>query len=174
MEKWQLGKQSAMDEIYRRYASKLLHYLMRMLNYDEALAQDVLHDVFLVLLERSAQYDCTRPFRPYVYTIAANACRKHFRQLQSVSDQPIRDSDRITHYSGYEAMVDVHLHQELRLALAELSYAHRSVFMLRFQERFSVKEVAEMLDVSEGTVKSRTHHCLQQLAKRIPTLTLAT
>jgi len=167
MRRWQSGKRTAMDEVYRRYSTRLLHYMMRLLNYDEALAQDLLHDVFMTLIERPGLYDAERPFRPYLFTMASNACRKHYRQRNLQPMQAVKEEDSITAHSGYDAMVGDDLKLELKLALAELSYEHRTVFILRFQERFSVRETADIMDCNEGTVKSRSHHCLQQLSKRL-------
>jgi RNA polymerase sigma-70 factor (ECF subfamily) len=54
--------------------------------------------------------------------------------------------------------------QHLRLSINELSDAHRQCFVLRYQEELSVVEIAEIVDCPEGTVKSRLHHALRQVA----------
>src|ERR1700744_1321657 len=75
----QQGEASAFDELYTRYSKRLLGYFIRMLNFDKEKAQDSLHDVFLKIIEKPEQFDRTRSFKSWVFTIAYNTCKNHYK-----------------------------------------------------------------------------------------------
>lgn len=61
------GEEFAFNELYKRYAKKLLGYFTRMLNYDKNLAEDALQDVFLKIAEAPTKFDNSRSFRTWVF-----------------------------------------------------------------------------------------------------------
>ena len=79
MERFQGGDHTAFETLYRRYSKRLLHFVYRMLNHDEPRAQDVLQEVFTRIVEQPMRFDTSRSFKPWIFTVTANACRKEFR-----------------------------------------------------------------------------------------------
>ncbi len=163
----QQGKTEAFNEMHRRYSKRLLHFFYRMLNHDEARAQDLLQDLFLKLVESPEKFDTKRQFKPWVFTVAANLARKEYRQ-------PFTNELHEDHMSGQElvdgliAPIDTKIFKKhLRKELLNLSYEHRSVFILRHQEKLSLKEIAEVMDCSLGTVKSRLFNANKNLADKL-------
>lgn len=73
------GEALAFDELYLRYSKRLLGYFIRMLNFDKEKAQDSLHDVFLKVIEKPELFDRTKSFKTWVYTIAYNTCKNHYK-----------------------------------------------------------------------------------------------
>lgn len=162
---FQQGNQRAFDEIYHRYSKRLLHFMFRMVNNDEALAQDLLHDIFTRLVHQPERFDATRNFRSWIFTVAANECHKSYRR------QPTSEIiDDVAMEATSSDIVDMDqkiFRRALRKELELLSYEHRCTFILRFQEGLSVREVSEIMGCSEGTVKSRSHHCLKNLSVKL-------
>ena len=87
------GEEFAFNELYKRYAKKLLGYFTRMLNYDKNMAEDALQDVFLKIAEAPTKFDNSRSFRTWVFTIASNQCKNFYRH-QTVINQK-RDEIKI-------------------------------------------------------------------------------
>lgn len=68
------GEQTAFDELYQRYATPLLNFFYRMLNHDRERAEDLLHDLFLVVIEQPERFDSTRRFSTWL-DIRPHSCR---------------------------------------------------------------------------------------------------
>ena len=167
MELFQNGKEAAFDEIYRRYSQRLLHFMYRLLNQDESKAQDMLHDVFIRLVERPDRFDTTRNFQSWIFTVCSNECKKQHRSAHDHVDVEQGLHIGIPSEVKLDRIDQKGFRQALRSELQLLSYDHQCTFILRFQENFEVREVAEIMNCSEGTVKSRSHYCLKKLAAEL-------
>jgi RNA polymerase sigma-70 factor (ECF subfamily) len=163
----QKGEKQAFDEIYNRYSSKLLYYLYRMLNRDEEKAQDILHDLFIKVVDRPELFDTSKKFSTWIYTIATNLCKNEYRSqnvrsiVTKVDDPEVfgGESERSSSSVDYAIFM-----QRLEEELSTLSEQHREVFMLRFQGDMSLKEISDVIGCPEGTVKSRLFYTLKKLS----------
>ncbi len=163
----QKGEKQAFDEIYNRYSSKLLFYLYRMLNRDEEKAQDILHDLFMKVIDRPELFDISKKFSTWLYTIATNLCKNEYRSQNVRSIVTKVDDPEIYGAQGEKssASVDYSIFmQRLNEELSELSEQHQEVFMLRFQGDLSLKEISDVVGCPEGTVKSRLFYTLKKLS----------
>lgn len=166
MELLQKGSKYAFEEIYLRYSKNLLAFIFRMVNGNESIAQDTLHDVFLKIIENPKAFDVSRKFRPWLYTVAANASRKSFRKTDTTEVNLTNNSHIET--SHQPNLADQKFFDtSLNTALNKLSLEHREVFILKHQQYMSIKEIAQIVKVPEGTVKSRLHTATRQLAKSL-------
>ncbi len=164
----QQRKPEAFNEMHRRYSKRLLHFFYRMLNHDEARAQDLLQDLFLKLVEAPEKFDTSRSFKPWVFTVAANLARKEFRQpiSQELKEDYMSSGENLV--DGLIGPIDTKIFKKhLRKELLELSYEHRTVFILRHQEKLSLQEIADVMDCSLGTVKSRLFNANKKLAGKL-------
>ena len=166
MDLLQKGSKSAFEEIYTRYSKNLLAFIYRMVNGDRTAAQDILHDVFLKLIENPKSFDTTKKFKPWLYTVAANASRKFHRKPITV-DIAETNKNRIgkTHQPNLadKRAFDNSLHK----SLCKLSNEHKEVFILKHQQHLSILEIAQTLNIPEGTVKSRLFTATKKLAKSL-------
>lgn len=167
MAQYQQGDRKCFDEIYHRYSKRLLYFMYRLLNHNEDLAQDLLHDVFARIIAQPNRFDTNRKFKPWVFKVAANECYKHLRKpvtddLDMVpEEEPLLETNTIRHIDNKT------FKRALRKELSMLSYDHRCTFILRYQEGLSVDEVAQIMDCSSGTIKSRSHYCLKHLSQKL-------
>ena len=159
---------AALDELYGRYATRLVAYFVRMLDGDEALAQDFLQDLFLKIIERPELFDTRRSFRTWVYSVAHNMCRNEFRRrrvrLHDDADADTFASDNPAHDLRFDLE---RFASRLDAELATLGVELRTTFLLRYQEELSIKEIAAVVDAPEGTVKSRLFNTARRLARRL-------
>lgn len=160
------GDESAFNELYQRYAQRILLFMYKMLKQDEARAQDFTQDVFLKVVEAAESFDTSKNFKTWVFTIAANLCKNHFRSQHG----DIREMNS-THQIYRENQVD-RLEKEtkteaLKREITALPSPYRETFVLRFHEEMKVKEIAELQQIPEGTVKSRLSKATKILSDKL-------
>ncbi len=162
------GTSGAFDVLYERYARRLLYYFYRMLGQDEEKAQDFLHDLFLKIVERPHLFSAERRFSTWVFSVAHNMCKNEYRRLQVRRTEPLDIDDLPMHSDPLPETIDRKAFAAmLDVELEELSEEHRTVFLLRYRENFSLREISDVLQCPEGTVKSRLFYALRRLAVRL-------
>jgi len=169
MERLQGGDASSFDELYRRYSRRLLHYFYRMLNGNEDKAQDFLQDICLTLIEKANMYNGKGKFSSWVFTIASNMCKNEYRRngKRVPIDCVNLDAHAICPVKTIEEAVDQSSFQDcLHKALYTLDCNKKNVFLLRFQEQYTIKEIGQILGCAEGTVKSRLFYTIRYLSKK--------
>jgi len=157
----------ALTEIHSRYAKKLLGFFIRMTNGNEVKSQDLVQDLFLRILEKHQLFDSQKRFYSWVYTIASNMVKTSYREKSFVdfeSDQ--KNMGHLVHWSDNQNDISL-FHDVLKQAIYQLEEFQRLPFILRYMEELSVKEIAEILEISEGTVKSRLFYATRKIAKAL-------
>ncbi len=158
----------AFEELYRRYARRLKGFFFLQLGGDEELAADATHDVFLRAYEARSRYQEGRSVSTWLFTIAYNICRNHYRSnayeaqlLASLDAEPISEQQ-------IEVQLDqATLDQALAQVLAELPAPLHQLFSLHYQEELTIPQVAEIVGIPEGTVKSRLHKTMNIIRKKL-------
>lgn len=148
--------------LYDRYSPRMYRFFYRMLGRDAAKAEDFTQDIFLKIIEKPQLFDPSRNFRTWIYAIAANRCKNEYRRPSLPVDfleEPSVWADPLP-----EKMDALLFEQHLRHSILQLSETHRQCFVLRYQEELSVAEIAEVVGCPPGTVKSRLHHAIRQVA----------
>jgi RNA polymerase sigma-70 factor (ECF subfamily) len=171
------GQTEAFGILVRRYERELYGYLRRYLG-DSSLAEDVFQNTFLQLYLKSSQYEAGRPVRPWLYTIATHqaidALRRNARhQILSLeqkredgSDGELRNLLDALESRG-PAPLDNLTAQErkerVRASVDRLPDFLREVVILAYYQGLKYREIAAILDIPVGTVKSRLHAALVKL-----------
>lgn len=161
---WQHGSAAALEVLVQRYYPPLLAHLYRLIG-DVQNAEDLTQETFVCLVRDAGAYRYPRPLRPWVYTIARHlafnyhksAYQRHIDLGTPIPETESDESDPALWLERWEQ------HHQLREALNHLSFELREILSLRYGQQFSVKEVARLLGIPEGTVKSRTFQALRQL-----------
>ncbi len=163
------GGQSAFDELYSRYSKPLLNFFYRMLNNDREKAEDMLHDLFLKVIEKPERFDQTRTFRTWFYTLAGNMVKNEYRRREVQNEYEIQSRNQPAEAIEYQAgNIDRKLfYNRLQAEIEKLDPDAKTLFNLRFVEEMSVKQIAEIIENPEGTVKSRLFYITKQLAKKL-------
>ena len=161
--------QSAFDELYKRYSSTMLNFFFRMLNRDGEKAKDMLHDLFLKIIEKPESFDGTKKFSTWFYTLAANMIKNKYRSLQTRNEYLQQNTNTtVESYDWNNEQIDQQLFDKhLKAELDKLNPDMRMIFNLRFVEEMSVKQIAEIMNCPEGTIKSRLFYLTKQLSKKL-------
>jgi len=162
------GSDTAFEELYRRYARRLKGFFFLQLGGDEELAADATHDVFLRAYEARDRYQEGRRVDTWLFTIAYNICRNHYRSnayeaelLATLDAEPVADQQ-------IEVQLDqAALDEALTQVLAELPAPLHQIFSLHYQEELTITQIAEIVGVPEGTVKSRLHKTMNIIRKKL-------
>lgn len=162
------GNDTAFEELYRRYARRLKGFFFMQLGGDEELAADATHDAFLRAYEARSRYQEGRKVDTWLFTIAYNICKNHYRsnayeaRLLASLDAGLVSSQQI------EVELDAAaLDQALEQVLAELPATLHQIFSLHYQEELTIPQVAEIVGIPEGTVKSRLHKTMNIIRKKL-------
>ncbi|MGE5942801.1 MAG: RNA polymerase sigma factor [Flavobacteriales bacterium] len=166
------GKEKAFDEIYNRYAKKLFYFFYQRLFQDNNKAEDFLQDLFLKLIEKAESFDKTKSFSTWFYTIAYNMCKNEYRQnvnkiYTNESCMKNLEFSMVTYSTApdnYDASV---FNDFLIKELTKLNEEQRITFILRHQEDLTIKSIGEIMNCSEGTVKSRLFYAIEKLSKNL-------
>jgi RNA polymerase sigma-70 factor, ECF subfamily len=177
MARFRRGQQEAFGVLVRRYERELYGYLRRYLG-DSDLAEDVFQNTFLQLYTKGHQYEAGRPVRPWLYTIATHqaidALRRQGRhQALSLDQSPAEDADgevrslvELLETRGpgpLDAAQGEERRDLVRAGVDRLPEFLRQVVLLAYYQGLKYREIADILDIPVGTVKSRLHAALVKL-----------
>lgn len=163
------GEKGAFEVLYERYFDKLT-WFARQYIYDEHHAQDVAQEVFIKIIEQPHLFDQQRKFSTWAYTVVANRCKNVLRdtknRAQLLDEQPYE-----THTSMTLNVDHNRLRETIRHAYARLNEKEKALFVLRFEHDLPLKEIAEITDSPQGTVKSGIHYLLKKMAQHLKAFT---
>lgn len=157
------GRTDPLEVLVRRHATALLTFLARMIG-DRHRAEELFQEVFLTVWLKREQYQFPRPFRPWLYTIALNRCRALFRLKSPIPVALPGDvTDPATDDSPEEQAISAETAELVSAAVTRLPPQQRAVVVLRVWQGLPYGRIAEIVDCSEGTVRSHMHHALASL-----------
>jgi RNA polymerase sigma-70 factor (ECF subfamily) len=163
------GDKRAFDEIYKRYSGPLLGYFIRMLWRDREKSEDFVHDLFAKIIRKPKLFDPERKFKTWIYSVANNMCKNEYKK-QEVRKNTSNGLDSHYALSDQNSNVlrdvqDMQFKEDLELTLDALDVKHKEAFRLRHMDGLSIKEIADVLEISDGTVKSRLFYATKYLAQ---------
>lgn len=165
------GDKRAFDELYSRYSNQMMAYFFRMLWKDREKAEDFVHDLFAKIIRKPELFDTERKFKTWVYSVANNMCKNEYkRQEVRKNTRNGLDSSYNVGDEGSNVMGEVQDRQfkmEFMKSLQDLDEKHSEVFRLRHIDGLSIKEIADVLEINDGTVKSRLFYATKYLAKSL-------
>lgn len=136
---------------------------------DRALAEDLVQETFLRVLHAIGQYRYPRPFKPWLYAIATNLARDHYKRAEmrysdSASDDPMQWESANDPTDGIEErLLSASEAQRVATAVSTLADHQRETIVLRYYQDLSLAEIADALGIPVGTVKSRLNLGLKRL-----------
>ncbi|MHC4092358.1 MAG: sigma-70 family RNA polymerase sigma factor, partial [Planctomycetota bacterium] len=177
----QAGEMTAFTELVRRYQDRVFNAVWRICGNAED-ARDVTQDAFLKAYESIASFRGQSGFYTWLFRIAVNLAISHRRSMKRRPTQSLdavpqdglggsqaaslaaRMQEKVPHNPAHEAMSS-EIQGHVVAALHKLDDEFRSVIVLRDIEGFDYGQIAEVLDIAPGTVKSRLHRARLALRK---------
>ncbi len=172
------GDEAAFREIVDRYKNSLYAFLRQFLNRQDVV-EDVFQETFLQLFASRDSYDPNRPLRPWLFTIAANKAKDALRKSQRASAIPIStisDSEEMSfddvlntltseNIMPYEKLEENETSSRVAEIVSNMPENLRGILILAYFNKFSYKQMAQILSIPIGTVKSRLHTAVARFSK---------
>ena len=158
----------AYGELYHRHARRLMGLFYRQMNGDEALAADLTQDAFMRVWTARNKFTGTN-FRTWLLTIGYNLVKNHYRHSEHQKEYKlfaIQTGEEVADNNIIDKMENDAFDQTLRQELEKLSPESRLLFSFRFEEELTVPEIAALMEIPEGTVKSRLYMLTQTLKQK--------
>jgi len=162
------GEHPAFDELYKRFSQPMFNLFYRLLNSDREKAEDMLHDLFLKIIEHPEKFDHSFKFTTWIHTLAGNMIRNEYRS-QTVRNEYSQHITR-NHQKAEQLSDELDkqlFDKKLQSELDKLEPEQRLLFHLRFVEEMNMKQIAQIIDCPEGTVKSRLFYLTRHLATKL-------
>jgi RNA polymerase sigma-70 factor (ECF subfamily) len=173
------GDPTAFETLVERYRRELFNFLARFTG-DRALAEDIFQEAFLQVHLASGSFDTSRRLKPWLFTIAANkardALRKRSRRQAAPLDATVAGSENErTSYADLlpadipapdESLLNLETRKGVQSIVEQMPETLRAVLMLSYFNSFAYKEIADILDIPLGTVKSRLHAAVKHFAEK--------
>ena len=167
-EAWRRGETASFENLLARYQGRLYKVILGWTR-NPHLSQDLFQETWTRVIEHLEDFDRQRRFSPWVFSIALNLTRDHFRK--EGRNKTDADTDAVEATRGEtdmdQRLVEKEQAARLSQALASLSDLEREVFMLRHFSGLSFRQIAAMLKINLNTALSRMHQALDTLKKTV-------
>ena len=170
-EQWQQGDIGAFETLFRQY-EKLVYRTAYLITGNKEAAENALQEVFISVWKSRHTYDPNKgKLTTWLHRITVNECsrRRSRKALAAISiDEKGIDPPEMKHTAQPEEIAITRMeYDRLLKALEALDTKHRSVLVLRYFNDLSYQEIAEVLEIPLGTVKSRLNHSLKYLKEQM-------
>jgi len=160
------GDHEAFGEIMRNHEDRVFSVCLRIMgNRDHAL--DATQETFLTAFRKASQFQGNSALGTWIYRIAVNTCYDQLRRQKRRRADPMPDHLDPTDHKAEEAIDSAGLRPEIQSALARIPDDFRSAVILSDIEGLGLPEVAEILGIPVGTVKSRVFRGRRLLAQQL-------
>jgi RNA polymerase sigma-70 factor (ECF subfamily) len=173
------GDKDAFKEIVTRYKDQLYAFLRRFLN-NQQLVEEAFQETFLQLYQSRKTFEKDKPLGPWLFTIAANKARDSLRKQQrhetvsigamaepaELSVDDVVNSLKSYEITPYDEAEKTERAEKVRQIISEMPENLREILILAYFEQFSYKQMADMLSIPIGTVKSRLHTAIVFFTKK--------
>ena len=154
----------AFEELMERYESRLVNFLNRYTGNLQT-AENLAQETFLRIYKTRMNYEPSAKFKTYIYRIATNLAIDEFRKSQRKREELREDLNEKA--SGkpnpYDVAEESERAKKVRESVMKLDEKHRAVLVMKWFEGLRYEQIAKILGVSVGTVKSRVHYALKKL-----------
>jgi RNA polymerase sigma factor (sigma-70 family) len=170
------GDKDALLGLVERYQNDLFRFCLHFLGSTES-ARDVTQETFLRIYTARERFDSDRVFRPWMLCIARNMCLNLLKRRKTVhmesldayetrEDGSVRSLSQTATDHPMEAILADERKRALLQLVNELPIDMREVIVLRYFEQLSFREIAEVLESTEGAVRTRSHRALNLLRRK--------
>ncbi len=170
------GDDEGLAGLVERYQNDVFRFCLHYLG-DLETAREITQETFLRVYTARDRFDVSRVFRPWMLCIARNMCLNVLKRnkvvlMESFEGLDTRDNDAAEYWHSpvTEHPLEGILSDERRRLLLRMVHGlpsdAREVVMMRYFEQMSSREIADVLETTEGAVRTRLHRALNQLRER--------
>jgi RNA polymerase sigma-70 factor (ECF subfamily) len=178
LERYAAGEEEAFRQLVSQYKDSVHGFLRRFLSRSD-LVEDVFQETFMQLYVSRDTFDQSRPLRPWLFTIAANKAKDALRRMQrnesahlsNMFDSDEHSIDDVLNTLDcdtrmpYDDLIKDETADSVKKVISKMPTKLREIVLLAYFHKFSYAEIAEMLSIPVGTVKSRLHTAVGRFAE---------
>jgi len=163
------GDRRAFDELMSAHEDRVFSICLRIMR-DREHALDAVQETFVKVFRRADHFTGESAFSTWLYRVAVNTCYDQLRKLKRRHADPLPETNDPIDVSAGDELTAVELRPDLQSALERISDEFRAAVILSDLEGLPLADVAEILGVPVGTVKSRVFRARRQLADELRNL----
>jgi RNA polymerase sigma-70 factor (ECF subfamily) len=159
----------AYGELYHRHARRLMGFFFRQTGGNEAQAADLTQDTFMRVWTARDRFSGSS-FRTWLLTIGYNLLKNHYRHSEHQRQYElfvVQTAEEVADNNIAEHLDSKAFDQALSRLLEKMPPESRLLFSLRFEEELTIPQIAVVMAIPEGTVKSRLHILTQMLKQKL-------
>jgi RNA polymerase sigma factor (sigma-70 family) len=157
-------KNKYFEVIYDRFSDKIYRKCYSFVK-NSAKAEDFMHDIFMKLILNLANYKEDAKFSTYIYSITYNYCIDNIRQSKKIQEIELEGDFEADDSSEWVEAKEMEANR-LNSTLDKISLEEKSIILMKYQDDLSIKEISDVLQISESAVKMR----LKRTKERVRTL----
>jgi len=165
------GNETAIEALIHQYEAGVFRLALSIVG-DTADANEITQETFISALRSLSSYQEKKSFRAWLYTIALNLSRSHLRKRKVI--ERVKDAvttlfkiDSQKQILPEEKVIQNEKESTVWNELHEMDERHRTVVILRYFHELSIAEIAEILNISEGTIHSRLYTARERLRQSL-------
>ena len=157
---------AAFDELMGAHEDRVFAICLRTLG-DREMALDAVQETFITVFRKVSQFEGKSAFSTWIYRVAVNTCYDVARRAKRRRAEPLPDHTDPTDPAAGDAFTAAELRPDIARAVADLPEEFRAAVILSDLEGLPLQEVADIIDVPVGTVKSRVFRGRKLLAEAL-------
>jgi len=162
LDRFKEGDQDALEEIVSKYQKPIFFYILRTV-WDEADAADLSQKTFVNAFRSIHRFDRRSNFKTWLYRIAINVCKNHFRDDPRRREVNIEGMVFVDEMNPLDRIISEEEGMRLSMALNKLPEKQRDTVTLKVYQGLKYREIAEITGCSEGTAKANFHFGVKKL-----------
>lgn len=151
------------EELYDRYVDKVFRKCLSFVK-NEAQAEDFTHDIFLRLVLKIGTFKEHAKFSTWLYSITYNYCMDQIKVIKKQAETTFDENFDLEQEYDNAELVEIQA-QDLKKALQKIDSNERAMLLMKYQDDFSIKEIADTLNITESAVKMRLMRTKEKLRK---------
>lgn len=171
MLQYQAGDATAFDMLYEKYKGDVYRFLLR--QCDTSIAEELYQDIWTNLIRTRHRYTASASFRTYIYSIAHNRLRDHWRRQKHTRHEQISADCDLATTADHRPVDPEHINHD-RQAVATLLEGIRllpdeqqQAFLLKAESGLSLEEIADVMQASKESTKSRLRYATRKLREHL-------
>ena len=162
LDRFKDGDQGALEEIVSKYQKPIFFFILRMV-WDETDAADLSQKTFINAFRNIQGFDRRSSFRTWLYRIAINVCKNHFRDNPRRREVNIEGMIFVDRTNPLDHIISEQERLCLSLALNKLPEKQRHTVILKVYQGLKYREIAAITGCSEGAAKANFHFGVKKL-----------
>jgi len=167
MEKWQSGNKRDFEQVYNRYNTMVSKHAY-LITGSRDIAEDIVQEVFVAAWKFRASYDSRKgSLATWLHRITVNECYKKIRAISVYDCLEDFDFPEATSRQPEELLVTKQEYDEMLKALGAMDEKHRTILVLKYLDDLSYAEIADIMQLPIGTVRSRLSRATRALREQV-------